>query len=105
LKLKIDRKTMKNRKFTNVFFLLINQPIMVISQNTQNNTSSDPKKSAIGFFCTQKYQILGEGIAFDMLIGENEAEKFSQIWRALEKMKFILKSKQIKLDLPTFCYF
>ncbi len=36
---------------------------------------------------------------------ENKAENFSQIWRLLKQIKFILKSKQTKLNLPTFCYF
>jgi len=62
-------------------------------------------KGALGFFCSQKYQILGKGIVFCMLIGKMKLKKVSQIWRAPKKMKFILKSKQIKLDLPTFCYF
>ncbi len=64
-------------------------------------TSSDPKKGSL-VFLHLKNQILGKGIAPSMLI---EKIKLSQIWRAPKKIKLILKNKQIKLDLPTFCYF
>ncbi len=42
-------------------------------------------KRCIRFFCSQKYQILGKGIVFCMLIGKMKLKKISQIWRAPKK--------------------
>jgi hypothetical protein len=58
-------------------------------------------KGALVFFCS------GKRHCFLYVNRENEAKKFSQIWRAPKKMKFIMKSKQIKLDLlcPLFAIF
>jgi hypothetical protein len=48
------------------------------------HTSSEPKKGAFGFFLFEKSN---SGERHCSLIGdrENQAEKFSQIWRALKK--------------------
>ncbi len=75
--------------FTLKFFFLRSKMyfyfIILSVINCQKKMLPPTRKRCIRFFCSQKYQILGKGIVFYMLIGENEAEIFSQIWRALKK--------------------
>jgi hypothetical protein len=59
-------------------------------------------KGALGFFFTLKIQILGKGSVSYIVIGKIKLSNFYQIWRALKKIHIKCKSKQIKLNLPTF---
>jgi hypothetical protein len=51
------------------------------------NTSSGPKKSCIRFFLHSKISNSGKWHLSLYINRENEAEKFSQVWRALKKSK------------------
>jgi hypothetical protein len=49
------------------------------------DTSSDPKKGALGFFALKNTKFWEKELFFLNVNRKNEAEKISQIWRALKK--------------------
>ncbi len=81
------------------------QVALIIFQTQKYILPPTRNKRCIRFFLLSKIPNSGKRHCFLYVNRENEAKKFSQIWRAPKKMKFIMKSKQIKLDLPTFCHF